>query len=197
MNRNTIMSESEERYFEWLCDKVWIKGKKKCTGLLMELYSIPFMWVNSNDAHRAKDGEALRYTYSLETGMDADNSEPCSVLEMLIGLSRVIAVDVLGELYSSGRTAKWFWMMLYNMGIVDEHEDMEGGHYYIYDVLQLWMTRRFEPDGTGSPFPLKHPKEDQRAIEIWRQVCNYLVENPSLEGDSWDEFMDELYLSKR
>ena len=39
------------------------------------------------------------------------------------------------------------------------------------------MLRQFQYDGRGSPFPLKRPYEDQRSLDMVRQLNAYVLEN--------------------
>lgn len=70
---------------------------------------------------------------------------------------------------------KWFWIMMENMGLTrydDEHFDVDD----VNRIVDIWLERRFGSDGMGSPFPLQHPFEDQRQIELWQQMQNYVNE---------------------
>ena len=42
-------------------------------------------------------------------------------------------------------------------------------------------------DGFGGLFPLKHAKKDQRKVEIWYQLQNWLMENYEFWGKKWEK----------
>lgn len=167
-------------YFKWLCDKIGCNGARK--KLIRQLYSIDFTYKISNDVNRLSDGAGLRDLYQLETGRPANADFPISVLEVLIGLSKRLAEDVLGDQDNTGLSAVWFWRMLENLGVMK----YVGGKYdrgAVCIIIERWMSRDFTPRGKGSPFPLKRANDDQRKVEIWSQVMNYLAENPQYEDE--------------
>ena len=66
------------------------------------LYSIQFTWSNPFDANRAEDGLWLRYRFSTESPYaDAEQvlTEPCTVLEMMVGLAN--RMSITGKLFPS------------------------------------------------------------------------------------------------
>ncbi len=44
-------------------------------------------------------------------------------------------------------------------------------------ILRDWLERKFDRDGCGSPFPVKHGRGDQRKVEIWLQLQQFVMEN--------------------
>lgn len=170
-------------YFDWLVRKVTnVKPSKDDLGLLAELYFTPFKFVIPNDSHRRDDGLGLRDLYEYETSSRMDWDRPCSVLEVLVSIASYVAEDVIGTHHNAQRTVEWFWMMLDNLGLKDVGDVKDPLiKNYIHGVIDAWLNRDFEFDGTGSPFPIKRPVEDQRKNEIWKQICTYIVDNPWLE----------------
>jgi len=70
----------------------------------------------------------------------------------------------------------WFWDLAKNIGI-DGFND--ASHYEDCDVEEILygvMFRQYEPDGTGGFFPLRHPRKDQRGVELWYQLNSYVSE---------------------
>ena len=141
-----------------------------------------------NDDNRLENGLYLRYTFEEETGYPISEYKevglniPCSVLEMLVGLAMSIETDIMYDPDLGDRTAYWFWMMITNLGLEKATDEEIGlnlrfGIAYIDHILDTWLDRTFEYNGTGSPFPLKYPLEDQRKVEIWYQAMAYLDEN--------------------
>ena len=39
------------------------------------------------------------------------------------------------------------------------------------------LAREYSDNGHGGLFPLKNPKKDQRKVEIWYQMTEYINEN--------------------
>ena len=167
-------------YFKWLADKIGCNGARK--KLIRQLYSIDFTYKISNDVNRISDGMNLRRLYASECGVDPDERRPVSVLEVLIGLSKRLAEDILGDQDNTGLAIRWFWRMLDNLGV----SRYIGGRYdkaTVCIIVERWMARDFTARGKGSPFPLKRATEDQRKVEIWTQMMNYLAENPQFEDE--------------
>lgn len=46
----------------------------------------------------------------------------------------------------------------------------------IDDILQQVIFRTYTASGIGGLFPLKSPRDDQRRVELWYQLCSYLLE---------------------
>ena len=164
-------------YYQWLLER--IEGYKEpyynYSLLLHELHSIEFKWKISNDSNRAGDGIRLRWIYMDEQNI-ADifykDNIPCSVLEMLIGLSVRIDSEIMG----GGTTTELFWSMIDNLDLSRCTDDNFSGDY-VRQQVDKWLKRVFNWNGEGSPFPLKKAHYDQRKVEIWFQMCGYLNEN--------------------
>lgn len=181
---NNVRNRASDGYFSWLCNKVGVfygGPHETAVKLMWQLHSIDFEYSIVNDINRIKDGLMLRERYMEEAKVDGDWSWPCSVFEVLIGLARRFSEEVLGD-DSPGEELlnKWFWQMIKNLGLMKfARGNYDKGECCI--IISRWISRRFEADGSGSPFPLRHPEEDQRKVEIWQQICSYLAENPELE----------------
>lgn len=167
-------------YFEWLCKKVGLYDgwHSDCEDLLWQLHSIDFRYSIRNDVNRLSDGLKMRDIFLYERGGGEFESWPCSVLEVLVGLARVISEDVIGNEGDEEVTYRWFWKMIENLGLL-KYGGGRVNRSRISELVENWLNRDFEPDGVGSPFPLKHmyPGGDQRRLEIWAQACAYLSEN--------------------
>lgn len=167
-------------YYQWLLEK--IRGNMPpyydYSLLLSELHSIPFEWSIDMDRNRAINGENLRWEY-----MDEENIADiyyrdgirASVLEVLVALSLDCDISIMGN--PDGDTAyRWFWTMIDNLDL-SRCTDDNFNHEYVWQQIGIWLKRQFQRDGTGSPFPLKHSRTDQRKIEMWFQMTGYLNEN--------------------
>lgn len=138
---------------------------------LRSISRIPFISLVEYDENRALDGLELRREYEETEGLSL-SSGPCSVLEVLIALARRMAYieydPVVGE---EEHINIWFWDMLTNLGIDPDLDNDRN-----IDKIILWIERKFERNGRGSPFPLQNPVADQRKVEIWYQMQAYLAE---------------------
>lgn len=173
----------DEVYFNWLCSRVRANTNKnpaRSYWLLTEqLYKKPFRWSVSNDDNRAEDGKSLRDIFSEEEGYNPSRwwmELECSTLEMMVALSERVAFESFGEGYD------WFWVLIENLDLrrySDEiytnvvYEDATDAVDYILEVM---LDRLYKYDGTGGLFPLEHPTQDQRKVEIWYQMASYLLE---------------------
>lgn len=168
--------EIEEKYFDWMYKAV-IKSENHVSyrKLLSILYSREFYYSIQMDKNRKNDGIYLRGEFIQENPeyyvdeFDENLSNFCSVLEVMVALSRRIEQEYLGE------TADWFMQMLENMGINDlddDHFDPEIAEKSV-DIL---LGRRYLRSGKGGLFALNDPPEDLRNVEIWQQMQLYLCE---------------------
>ena len=45
---------------------------------------------------------------------------------------------------------------------------------YTQNVIDIFMSRNYSPDGEGGLFTIKGCDRDLRTVEIWYQLCWYL-----------------------
>lgn len=162
----------DESYFLFLCSKVDHDEERDYYGLLKQLHRIEFSEDTfepiSNDVNRIADGLSIRNDFR-----KGQIIGPCSFLEFLIGLAYRIE-DVIGNDYVYS-----FWEMIENLGLLefdDDSIDLSESEE-VEEVVSTFLNRRYKRDGRGGLFPLRHPKEDQRKVEIWYQMQAYLIEN--------------------
>ena len=170
--------EEYSDYYMWLIDRVDVLHGEKSNYLLLmkHLFSVDYIPILQLDENRAYSGLNLRSRYALEEGVYLDDVHdgPCTVLEMLEALSENIAYD------TSDNISRWFWELLHNLEL-DRFSDENYDKYSVDYILERWLSRKYEPTGIGSPFPLKHCRSDTRNMQIWDQMNAYLVENyPSI-----------------
>lgn len=168
----------DELYFPWLYSQVAplrVRSRTKSFWkLFRQLYNTEFVWVISNDDNRLEDGKSLRKEFLSHEKYECFDDDwlylGCSVLEMLIALSRRLyfETDIEADL--------WFWhlmknldLYLYNDSVVNPSQDIER-------IVNRLIWRTYSPDGHGGLFPLKNSCEDQRRVEIWYQMFAYLEE---------------------
>lgn len=171
-------------YFNWLCDLINL-DEAKFDILIYELHSIEYEWSHPFDADRSYDGFVLRYSYDGYSDLNVEDptNKHCTVLEALIALSKKMDY-ILDDEDKGDRTRLWFWEMIDNLGLSlysnDYFQDPFGRDLdklnEIHQICDDWMNRRFQYDGTGSPFPLNIPYEDQREIDIIKQMNEYIME---------------------
>ena len=163
-----------DSYFVDLADLVGL-DYDLYSDLLMVMYETDFVWALDLDEDRVDDGLLLREELAV-----SKPEKPCSVLEVLIGIARRMDY-ILSDDISGDRTRVWFWEMVENLGLKTWTNliiwHTPGARFSIQTVLNRWMTRCFEVDGTGSIFPLKYPKYDQRDQTITYQMNAYILEN--------------------
>lgn len=175
MRHDDIMDD----YFVWMYELICGDRFSRSISfrkLLSYLHSQEFIYVLPMDENRAEDGVELRHRFALEYSgvMYADEylNGPCSVLEMMIALAFKIEEN-MEDPRMGDRTQQWFWNMIVSLGLgsmSDERFDEE----YVYEIVQRFLHREYEPDGKGGLFTIRGCRDDLRHVEIWHQMCWYL-----------------------
>lgn len=167
----------DELYLNWLYSLVaepeLASPTRTYWKLLDILFRKEFVWFVPNDDNRCGDGIDLRYEFIEDLGlqeMDPDWMElGCSMLELIIGLSRRLSFQDEGE------PRDWFWILINNLEIrFNDRRKIPTD--YVEEVLDNVIWRTYEPNGKGGLFPLQHADKDQRDIELWYQMSLYLLE---------------------
>lgn len=171
----------DDRYFEWLYSLIGsVRNRNPARShwnLARQLYVKEFVWLVPNDDNRVEDGRDLRFEFFDKTG--TDEADPnwmglgCSMLEMLIALSRRASFE------SDKTPGEWFGLMLHNIGLA-KYSDAHYSHEIAQDVdetLDRVIYRTYEPSGHGGLFPLHNTFYDQRKIELWYQLAEYILED--------------------
>lgn len=187
MNANS--EPLDERYFEWLYAQVGIirnRNPERSHWLLCELmFKTEYDGWLPNDHNRASDGRELRYEFIEAFDLKEDPNWleiPCSIFEMLVGLSRRASF----QSFDHNRTSYyWFWKMCDNLEIrkyTDERWN-DGIAEAVSEVLSVLNSRAYESNGQGGLFPLRNPPSDQTQMELWYQLSAYLLENDELNEE--------------
>lgn len=177
-----MSSYLDEAYLTWLYSQVSpVKARPKSRtywSLLRRMHETAFVWFIPNDDNRAEDGRDLRHEFleqervSLPDQVDSYFlQEPCSFLEMLIALSRRLAFE------AEGGPRWWFWHLMMNIGLEPLNDSMRAIEEEVEEVLERVIFRTYDYDGTGGLFPLENAEDDQRKVELWYQLQNYLIED--------------------
>ena len=112
---------------------------------------------------------------------DESYDSPCSVLEILVSVANRME-DILYDPKNGNRALKWLWTLICNLGLdifTDAVYKSDPGSFMqeIDDILEKFIGRTYDRKGQGGLFPLKKPRKDQREVEIWYQMQEYLDEN--------------------
>jgi hypothetical protein len=169
----------DESYFQWLYGQVADPEESKPSrthwGLLKQLYTKEFAWFVPNDDNRAEDGKALRAEFIEESDIPyVDESWltlGCSMLELLIGLSRRLTFQAEGE------PRDWFWRLIKNAGLHVHSDRQKFPRVDVDQKLDGIIWRKYEYNGHGGLFPLSYSYADQTEVELWYQLQAYLIEN--------------------
>ena len=168
------MTEHEltRRYFDWMYELVADDRYSKS-------YRKLFTRLNGTE-----DGIDLRYRFGRENGYpDAMIASlldvvPCSVLEMMLALSIRCEEHIMDDPEIGNRTGEWFWIMIVNLGL-GSMDDTRYDEEYVDDILDKFLNREYDADGTGGLFPVRNPRYaqyDLRNVDIWYQLNWYLQE---------------------
>lgn len=167
-------------YFMWLCEKIDIADEGNRLDwfcLARTLMDIEFYSNVKDDQNRIDDAKELRAEFSQEewSSIFDTTDTPVSVLEVLVALSIRMERDIVGE-PGNDDPAKWFWIMMDNLGI-SIYSDKHFNRPAIVRKILTWLNRQYESNGTGGIFPLNNPYGDQRNVELWSQMQQFLTEN--------------------
>ena len=170
----------DEEYFGWLYSVVegsYANDDESRVEVLKNLHMTPFTWNVENDDNRASDGRDLRFEFrsyymvSQQPWLDLE----CSVLEMIIGLANRMCF------VSDGTVPGFFWEIMRNLGLDDiSDSDYPNLTHMVDRIVDTLLTRKYRYDGYGGPFPLRHPNQDQRTVQLWDQMNAYVLENDPL-----------------
>lgn len=176
--------ELSTRYFEWMCDLV-CDGKQyrksSYRKLLQYLNSVTFTYILSLDGNRYEDGIDLRYRFGYDNDIDESviasylDDRPCSVLEMMIALSRRCEEHIMFNPDIGDRTGQWFWGMISNLGLIGM-TDSRFNESYAEEIIDRFLNRKYERNGEGGLVTVSNSQYDMRTTEIWYQIMWYLTE---------------------
>lgn len=180
----------DQLYFNWVVHKVMAvtdPNPRRTYWLLFErMFNKPFEWYVLNDDNRVMDGLELRDLFADDGNSWGESTfpvqAPCSMLEMMIGMSRRLAFfSGNGELVD-----KWFHQLLRNTGLSHYTDEVLAQDLGLVDEVEFIFDRiiyrKYDYTGEGGLFPLESPHQDQRLVELWYQAQSYLLEN-----DTWTD----------
>lgn len=170
----------DELYLRWLYSHVSPLSVKNPArtywSFVKQLFQKEFIWFVPNDDNRIEDGLALRDEFLDDAELDPDGlwiQLRCSMLEMMIGLSRRLSFMIGGEPRDE------FWRLVTHLEVTNcsdrDYEMVPDLQLDIDEILDRVIWRTYNYDGSGGLFPLSEPPKDQRKTEIWLQL-NYWVD---------------------
>lgn len=170
----------DEKYFTWLYEKVRPEGKELIPYMTVcaLAHRIIFDWSVPNDDNRAAEGKELRYEFEEEFGIERPrNTEwmglDASIFEMIVALTR--RCDFFIEIGCD----HWFDIFMQNLKL-EPYNDVVyqyGDERHVEKILRKFNNRAYSSLGKGGLFPLKSSIHDQRQVELWYQMSEYMTEN--------------------
>lgn len=186
--KTTKTNNLSELYLVWLINLINAdnyKGKSYIK-LCSLLNKVPFEPVIKLDENRLSDVQSLlRETYiqSQSDWYRLTNDDimelpiwPVSFLELIISLAMRIDLDFMREINGIDNTRIYFWVLVRNLGIL-EFDDEHWGEDAIISVvnrLNIVQERKYDFNGNGGLFPLENAEMDQRNVQIWNQLCQFV-----------------------
>jgi len=177
----------EEVYFDTLRVDAFSEHseRREYEGVLRVLHDIPFYWTIWLDENRAGDALSFRQNDFLGFQRDLETldqhwlgewiQQTPSVLEVFLGMAR------RWSFYFEGSIPFYFAKMFLNMGF-DHYPGRQLVPAAAEEVrlrCEVWLSRQFQPNGDGSPFPIQHALDvvDFRKVDIWTHMNAYSAEH--------------------
>lgn len=166
-----------DKYFKWLKSQVeFLDFPETYDRLFVILNEKIFTYKHPMDKNRALEALQLRDDYRRETGRRGiSNGLPATVLEVLVSIAK--RMNYICASFDEDRTKEIFWRLLANLDLSrmsDPYYEDTGGDGRVGIILNNFLERNYNPDGRGGLFPMDKPRQDQREVEIWYQMNQYL-----------------------
>ena len=175
-------TQIEYEYFEWLIGLSvnLCRDYGSYRKLFGYLYSREFYSDVENDENRAEDGLDLRMRFAEDSNYTYRDiyiylDEPCSVLEMMLGLALRCEEHIMGDPEIGDRTGLWMHAMLESLHLADQTDDVYDEEKAV-NAIDILLSHGYKRNGDGGLFTITKRREDMRKTEIWCQMCWYLVE---------------------
>lgn len=169
------MEDIERKYFLMLTKMVTPTPTRQDFSFLLEsLWNKEFYSIIELDDNRAQDGIGLRN----KLGFDNILFGPARCLEVLIALAIRCEFELTGNgsIPSSAKTMFWEMITNLDLGRYDNRNWDISSQHKIDQILSDWLDRNYHVSGRGGLFPLRRFKKNQRNVEIWYQMMEYLIE---------------------
>lgn len=169
-NNSINHEEVVKLYFEWL---VHLVDGEEVVDVLYDLHQFEFVALLEMDKNRIGDAFNLRNMFGREVGYEGMFGEEWpSIFEVMVSLAFHMN-DLTQEIEQDAQISKWFWEIFDNLEF-----EVNGDYGRInHDICERFVYRMYREDGYGGLFPLKSPESNQREIELWYQMHQYLAEN--------------------
>jgi len=173
-----------QKYFDWLYVQVIEEGDllsgESYRIVCDVMHQMPFLVTIPHDDNREADGCELRNEFVFMHDLARFTPEElvhlmphsASVFEVLVALAR--RADFLIEKTVAG----WFRQFLSNLRLTKypDSKVRPQDHFAIDRILRKFNERKYTSNGRGGIFPLTHPDQDQREVELWYQMAAYMTE---------------------
>lgn len=182
--------ELNELYFDWMYELVCVDEYArvpKYRKLLRYLHGVEFVYILPMDGNRAEDGISFRYRFGYECGYEDAmvaaylDTEPCSVLEMMMALAMRCEEHIMENPEVGNRMGVWFWNMIVSLGL-GHMDDSNFDERYAEKVVSRFLDRKYDRNGKGGLFTVENIDKNMRSIDIWYQMCWYLND---FEKEAW------------
>lgn len=171
----------DELYLVWLYAQVEdtrIKSPGRTYwNLFKGLFTTEFIWLVPNDDARIEDGRELRFEFLQDAEIPEVDpkwiAQGVSYLELMVALARRLAFQTDTDVDDC------FWILASNIGLNEYNDSYKKIplEHKIEEVTEQITFRTYRTDGQGGFFPLRHPDRDQTKVEIWYQMCAYILEH--------------------
>lgn len=169
MNSSKIYDDdlTLNRYRDYLLDlcRFPVRIRSKYTSLMDSLLFFSFTPLVELDTNRAADGIELRNGF-------LRSDRPASVLEVLIAFSIRIDREYIG-FPGDPHPEIIFSEMLDNLDLF-----IYTNNYFSIDkvanIVDRFVGRHYTPKGEGNIFPLPNTQNDQRKVDMWGQMNEYV-----------------------
>jgi hypothetical protein len=163
-----------DAYFEWLISQINSPSTHTYQDLFGRMHMTDFLWVIEFDDNRVQDGLDLRDEFFDGRKFEArtnSRTDIISMLELLVSLSRRVAFTAGGD------PGTWAWQLIKNLNLHRFYDPINlEAMTKVDEILYSIIWRGYRYSGKGGFFPLRHPEEDQRKVELWTQMNAYVNE---------------------
>lgn len=168
------MIDTWQIYFQYLCQKIGLGQKLEYTNIIEMLFNKNFFWSVQHDVNRSFDGTQWRHAFMNDTEyvlQDYELGREAKVLEVLTALAdRMSFIIYDPHIDLEPNLPRSFWLLIDNLDL----KPRKNGN----DIkVDKWLRREYSPSGVGGLFPLSEwVKKDQRTVELWYQMMDYIEE---------------------
>lgn len=174
-------------YLDYLYALMNVEDDNEVITIFKELYNIDYLFDIPNDDNRCTEGIEVRLKF-IEDWRDTHDGEllwfvdkPCSVLEMMIGLA-FRWDNYIYDAEVGSRATEFLLIMFSNLGLLSgppTDDYVFESNLCVFEKIEIMLEHTYEKNGRGGLFPLRVNKNnvDQRNLELWYQLQNYIEEN--------------------